>query len=250
MASSPAALPRPAACWQASTSAAARLPLLQHAIFRCTGSHHLLLLLLPNKLHLLKTLRFQHQRHARGQAAARYCCTAAAPDKIACQHPLKGSVPSDSCSLVSGAPRRMTGGGEKATKRPLEGNETKQVSDSSDQKGKLGELLQQIEYFEQLGEEEEQPRQPDSKKPSKLHSLTQNTTHRKIRCGGRADSTAVGCPGCLSAPLPPPPPPRGVAANHNAHCLHALQGGVRVPGCAAAAAASPCPQEVRRPPAG
>ena len=96
----------------------------------------------------------------------------------------------------------MTGGGEKATKRPLEGNETQQVSDSSDQKGKLGELLQQIEFFEQLGEEEE-PQQPASKKPSKLHSLTQNTTHRKIRCGGRAGRTAVCCPGCLSTPPPP-----------------------------------------------
>jgi len=52
----------------------------------------------------------------------------------------------------------------------------------SNGKHALDTLASQIEYFEALaGAEEEPVSGPSPKRASKVHSLTQNTTHRKIR---------------------------------------------------------------------
>jgi hypothetical protein len=67
---------------------------------------------------------------------------------------------------------------EQQSKRPLEAEE---APGKVDQGSKLSSLANQIEYFEQIVEESEAS-PPAAKKPSLgVHSLTRNTTHRKIR---------------------------------------------------------------------
>lgn len=65
---------------------------------------------------------------------------------------------------------------ETTKKRPLD--EARQTHEQGPG-DKLATLAGQIEFFEELAGEEGPP--PDAKKPAKVHSLTQNTTHRKIR---------------------------------------------------------------------
>ena len=119
----------------------------------------------------------------------------------------------------------MTGGERAATKRPASqgGGEEEKPNYCDQAKGRLDSLAAQIEHFEALAEEQEaQP--PAAKKPSKLHSLTQNTTHRKIRCSGR-----VWTPGAASmlrqaraGPSPPwrPPLPTAGCAPARVRCPH------------------------------
>ncbi|KAL4424502.1 hypothetical protein ABPG77_006811 [Micractinium sp. CCAP 211/92] len=77
----------------------------------------------------------------------------------------------------------------KAAKRPAEDDRAAAGLEP------LGQSLrEQISAFEQLGDA---PPEHVAKKASKVHSLTQNTTHRKIRIGPE-----------YQAVLPPPPPPR------------------------------------------
>ncbi|KAL4452005.1 hypothetical protein ABPG75_007667 [Micractinium tetrahymenae] len=79
----------------------------------------------------------------------------------------------------------------KGAKRPAEDDRA-----AAELLGHLGQSLgDQISTFEKLGEVA--PEHP-AKKATKVHSLTQNTTHRKIRVGPE-----------YQAVLPPPPPPRG-----------------------------------------
>lgn len=78
----------------------------------------------------------------------------------------------------------------KGTKRPVEDDQA-----AAELLGQLGQSLgEQINTFERLGDA---PPEHTAKKVSKVHSLTQNTTHRKIRIGPE-----------YQAVLPPPPLPR------------------------------------------
>jgi hypothetical protein len=105
---------------------------------------------------------------------------------------------------------------------------TRSVAQPEPPQSSLGALAEQIEFFEALGEG-----QGDQERPSKLpakppvHSLTQNTTHRRIRCvasGGAAKWVAGGrfqAPPPLSPwrRQPPaasrhPPPPAATPHNH------------------------------------
>ncbi len=66
---------------------------------------------------------------------------------------------------------------EQQGKRPLEAEGApKEV----DQGSKLSSLASQIEYFERIVEESEAS-PPAKKSTLGVHSLTRNTTHRKIR---------------------------------------------------------------------
>ncbi|PRW57088.1 beach domain-containing [Chlorella sorokiniana] len=93
-------------------------------------------------------------------------------DKMALMKRLRQEHGLDGCVQRDQAAGGMSG--EK--KRPAEERPAAQGP-----AGKLGDLAQQIDYFESLAEQEGD--QQDAKKPAKVHSLTQNTTHRKIRVG-------------------------------------------------------------------
>lgn len=79
----------------------------------------------------------------------------------------------------------MSSGSQGGQKRPAE--KPSEPAQQQQEHSNLATLAGQIEAFEAAGEQgkalEAEP-QPQAKRPQLgVHSLTQNTTHRRIRCG-------------------------------------------------------------------